>query len=403
MPPWIWMFSAATWKYDVRRVGLGQRGDHRDLGGVLGHRGRRVGDRRAQRLDLEQQVGAAVLDRLEAADRPPELVPGLGVVHGHVQGPLGAAELLGGQRDRGDVQGPGQHRGGRRPGRRSAAPGHRANSSRASLRVWSSVGSARRSRPAAPGVDREQRQPGAAAATTRIRSAVCAVQDEALVPVQHPAVAALGRGEPDRLGFPGPVVFGEGQRGHGLAGGDAGQQLAPGRLVGAASSAVAASTALARYGPPYSAAPSSSSTMACSAKVNPAPPYCSGIAIPCRPSWAPACCHTCRSVPPGGLHELADPGHGRPVGQEPPHRIAQLPLFRADAQVHGPDSDLPGPADAVRGSAPGRGPAAGAGRWPAVTTSTSSASTWSPLTHSGLTSSARSEPSSARRRRPAGR
>ena len=41
---------------------------------------------------------------------------------------------------------------------------------------------------------------------------------------------------------------------------------------GLASSAVAASTALARYGPPYSAAPNSSSTIACSAKVKPAPP-----------------------------------------------------------------------------------------------------------------------------------
>ena len=41
---------------------------------------------------------------------------------------------------------------------------------------------------------------------------------------------------------------------------------------GLASRAVAASTALARYGPPYSAAPNSSSTTACSAKLKPAPP-----------------------------------------------------------------------------------------------------------------------------------
>ena len=41
---------------------------------------------------------------------------------------------------------------------------------------------------------------------------------------------------------------------------------------GLASRAVAASTALARYGPPYSAAPNSSSTIACSANENPAPP-----------------------------------------------------------------------------------------------------------------------------------
>ena len=51
-----------------------------------------------------------------------------------------------------------------------------------------------------------------------------------------------------------------------------------------ASRAVAASTALARYGPPYSAAPISSSTTACSAKVAPAPPYSSGMTSACRPS-----------------------------------------------------------------------------------------------------------------------
>ena len=51
-----------------------------------------------------------------------------------------------------------------------------------------------------------------------------------------------------------------------------------------ASSAAAASTALARYGPVNRAAPSSSSTMACSAKEKPAPPYSSGTAIPGRPS-----------------------------------------------------------------------------------------------------------------------
>src|ERR1700760_578608 len=89
----------------LRGVRLDQRGQHRDLGRVLGHRGRRVADRGPPRLDLEQQVGAAVLNRLEAADGPVELAPGLGVLPRHVQRPLRAAELLGGQRDRGHVQG----------------------------------------------------------------------------------------------------------------------------------------------------------------------------------------------------------------------------------------------------------------------------------------------------------
>src|SRR5262249_60838204 len=66
---------------------------------------------------------------------------------------------------------------------------------------------------------------------------------------------------------------------------------------GRASSAVGAGTALARYGPPYSAAPSSSNTIACSAKLKPAPPYSSGIAMPCRPSWSPAWRQTPTSRP----------------------------------------------------------------------------------------------------------
>src|SRR5215470_8970876 len=72
----------------LRGVLLHQRGQHRDLRRVRGHRGRRVAHRRAQRLDLEQQVGTAVLDGLEAADGPVELAPDLGVLHRHVQRPL---------------------------------------------------------------------------------------------------------------------------------------------------------------------------------------------------------------------------------------------------------------------------------------------------------------------------
>ena len=51
-----------------------------------------------------------MLERLEAADRPAELVPDLGVLHRHVQRALRPAELLGGQRDRRDVQHPVQDR-----------------------------------------------------------------------------------------------------------------------------------------------------------------------------------------------------------------------------------------------------------------------------------------------------
>jgi hypothetical protein len=50
-----------------------------------------------------------VLDRLEAADRPTELVPDLGVFHRHVERALRAAELLGGERDGGHVEGAVEH------------------------------------------------------------------------------------------------------------------------------------------------------------------------------------------------------------------------------------------------------------------------------------------------------
>jgi len=67
------------------------------LGGVPG------GGRR--RLDLEQQVRGVVLERLEAADGPAELDPGLEVVDGDLEDPPRAADLLAGQRDERQVEG----------------------------------------------------------------------------------------------------------------------------------------------------------------------------------------------------------------------------------------------------------------------------------------------------------
>ena len=316
------------------RVRLDQRGQHRDLLGVLGHRRRRVRDRRPQRLHLQQQVGAAVLDGLEAADRPPELVPDLGVLHRHVQGPLRPAELLGGQRDRGHVQHPVKHRG--RVAGRADQPCRGSRRTPAGPASGSGPASAARVRCQAGRVPghREQRQPAVGDGGHQDQPGRGAVQDEALVPVQPPVLAVLGRGQPDRGRVPGPVLLGERQRGDGLAGRDAGQQSCRAPSSGLASSAVAASTALARYGPPYKAAPSSSSTMACSAKLNPAPPYSSGMAMPCRPSCAPAWAQTSAVRPVRRLHQLADPRDRRPVGQEPADRGPQLLLLLADTEHH---------------------------------------------------------------------
>src|SRR5262249_14960896 len=70
------------------------------------------------------------------------------------------------------------------------------------------------------------------------------------------------------------------------------------------------------------------------------------------------------------VHQLAHPGHRRPIRQETPDRGPKLLLLRTHTQDH-------------------------CCSLASVITRTSSASTWSPFTHSGLTSSARSDPSSA--------
>jgi hypothetical protein len=83
----------------VARVGRGgeRRGDQ-VVGSVVRDPARLV-DRRARRLDEHEQIGAHVLDGLERADRPAELVADLGVLDGEIETALGAADLLGGERD----------------------------------------------------------------------------------------------------------------------------------------------------------------------------------------------------------------------------------------------------------------------------------------------------------------
>ena len=112
-----------------------------------------------------------------------------------------------------------------------SSAGTAANSIRARLRVWSSVGSAVVAvRPAAASTANSD-SPPSATATTRQQAGVRPVQHEALVPVQDPAVAALGRGQPDARRVPRAVVLGEGQRRDGLARGDPRQQPLPRALV----------------------------------------------------------------------------------------------------------------------------------------------------------------------------
>ena len=98
------MFSAVAWKYASEQYAFDERGDDRQLVVVLGGGPRRVVRGRLARLDLEQHVGALVLDRLERADRTAELHAVLRVLDRHVEHELRAAHHLVGERDRGLVE-----------------------------------------------------------------------------------------------------------------------------------------------------------------------------------------------------------------------------------------------------------------------------------------------------------
>src|SRR2546421_9939868 len=78
----------------VGAVRLGEARDDRELLVVLGCRPRRVVRRRLRRLDLEQHVGALVLDGLERADGPTELHAHLRVVDRHLEHLLRAPDHL---------------------------------------------------------------------------------------------------------------------------------------------------------------------------------------------------------------------------------------------------------------------------------------------------------------------
>jgi hypothetical protein len=85
----------------VRR---GERRGHRKFGRFSGSAGNGVVDRGTGGLDLAEQVGTLVLDRLERPDRPVELHPDLRVLHRGVQARPCPTELFGGQRDHRQIE-----------------------------------------------------------------------------------------------------------------------------------------------------------------------------------------------------------------------------------------------------------------------------------------------------------
>ena len=166
----------------LRAVGLGQAGHHRQLVGVLGRRPAGVVGRRLGRLDLEQHVGALVLDGLEAADGSAELDPDLGVLDRASRGTFWAPPTCSAARATAarsrvlDRPGSSPAVGADQPGRR---PGELQTGLLAGL-----VHRRQRGPGQAGGVTahREQADAGVGAATTRIRSATWPSMTNVLCP-----------------------------------------------------------------------------------------------------------------------------------------------------------------------------------------------------------------------------
>ena len=213
----------------VGAVRLGQAGRHRQLLVVLAGCPRGVVGGRLARLDLEQHVGALVLDRLERADRAAELDAHLGVLDRHLEHLLRTADHL-----------VGRHRGGLVEGLRQCGPaGPRLAERRGrhvgELELGLLAGLVHgRERGAGEtggaGVDREERDAVLAGRALEAGGhddevGGVAVDHEHLGAVERVAVArALGH-HLDAVGVPLAVGLGEREGGDGLAAGDAGEQL----------------------------------------------------------------------------------------------------------------------------------------------------------------------------------
>ena len=216
-----------------RAVHLGQAGGQRHVLAVGGERPQPVVSRRAGRLRLGQHVRAHVLDGLERADRPPELDPHPGVPGGHLHGPGSAADLLGGQQDGRGVEHPAEHppavslvpdQPGRRPGELQ-------------VRLLAGLVEGGHGHPPKPrrgAVHREQADAGRRARADHDEIGDVAIKHVPLAAVQHPAAGITAGPRLHARLVPAAGLLQQGQRADGRAGGQAGQQVLPGRLVGAA-------------------------------------------------------------------------------------------------------------------------------------------------------------------------
>ena len=208
-----------------RRVGAEGPGQRRRDGQVarIARRGpgREVG-RRPGRLDVEQDVGAHVLDGLEAADGPAELDPLPGVADRHVERGLGRTDLLGGDQDADQVQDLVQRLRGR-VGQRDGGRGVEGDVGQPAGQIEGRQGLDRHA--GGVPVDREQRHHPVRDGAGGDNQEPCdmGVGDVALAAVQSPATARdLGGRAADAARVPATPGLGQGQRGDRRTGRDAG-------------------------------------------------------------------------------------------------------------------------------------------------------------------------------------
>ena len=287
MPPWIWMFSAAAWKYASEQYALASAATDGQLVVVLGRGPAGVVRGRLGRLDLEQHVGALVLDRLERADRPAELHADLGVLDRHLEHLLRAADLLGGQRDRGQVEGAVQRRGAV-AGRADQPAGHAGELEPGLLAGLVHRRQRGAGQPGRVALHREQRKPASVVRGDQDQVGGGAVEHEHLVPVQPPGLTVLDRGSRIAAGSQEPpssvkasvaMVSPEAMPG-------SSPRRAP--SSGLASRVVAASTTLARYGARTARRRSPPARRPARRSCSRRRRNSSGMARPCRPSCCPS-------------------------------------------------------------------------------------------------------------------
>ncbi len=117
IPPWSCTDSPQRWAIASRHVRARDRHGLVAVVAVVGERQRGVPGGGARRLELDEQVGESVLQRLEAADRPAELHAILRVLDRPFEQRFARAHHFGGLHERRELQRP-RDFGLRRAGRR---------------------------------------------------------------------------------------------------------------------------------------------------------------------------------------------------------------------------------------------------------------------------------------------